>query len=661
MFRYGAPQVNVRGVDWASLLEELDWWKRVQLADRTILLRNAGRRFFGGSTAQPRDTHETFLQVLLSIETHGLNGQDPDQTTRLCEYLSDTMSYEEKMRFFKGAKPSSWRKELLPRHFSSKVWHDAFFAIEDLAAWEAGVSGPPGDRSVPHKAVTKTARSLLLFLRESGQPVPLTDAFAAMDGSALPVTALAASVLVRHFWCFLSLRAPDIEPCVGLWQPFVERLRRAAPSKPRALEPEGRYRQAFLIDDMTAIVGAALTEPLRMKSDGHSLYSAPTKEVECRMKPHPAWTNEILSSGDDRLYRALSVARKNGLVEEVKSNKGCSALGLTPRGREWIARPLSHRLRDVVDSFRQLWSTGMPGDGSSVDCCIGVRRDADLAALLMPEDYFSWLGGIYGSQDAAEFVHLNEFLDYYSRTNNLLMDRCAARAAKLPPDQALYEEEVERESRDLLRGFLVNRLLALDGAVLGLTRDGALCFCVTDVGRYLLGVAASLSESSPDARGIIVNPDFEIVFPAPNPVAEAEISRLADRVAGGRDVGSLFRITRTSVMKFASAGGTAEAALASLSRCAEQRIPANVEHEIRGWIAQCRHVGFRTASLVECPDAETAMRVRAIDPANIRPLTDTVLELPGLRYRADLVGKLRKVGIFEKPQNPQPAGLRRQS
>jgi hypothetical protein len=57
-------------------------------------------------------------------------------------------------------------------------------------------------------------------------------------------------------------------------------------------------------------------------------------------------------------------------------------------------------------------------------------------------------------------------------------------------------------------------------------------------------------------------------------------------------------------------------------------------------------VGLRTAHLIDCPDAETALRVRAIAGNKVAPITDAILEFHDWKEKAALVRKLREAGIF---------------
>ena len=143
---------------------------------------------------------------------------------------------------------------------------------------------------------------------------------------------------------------------------------------------------------------------------------------------------------------------------------------------------------------------------------------------------------------------------------------------------------------------------------------------------------------------MLVQPNFEVAFLAPNPAAEAEIGRFAERK--GRQVGILFVITKESVMRAAASGSTASAALETLERFGTKAVPANVRREIEGWFGACRRISVRSAVLIHCPDPETTTRVLGVAHDKAERLTDTVVELRDPGGQAGLLRKLRAMGIF---------------
>ena len=152
-----------------------------------------------------------------------------------------------------------------------------------------------------------------------------------------------------------------------------------------------------------------------------------------------------------------------------------------------------------------------------------------------------------------------------------------------------------------------------------------------------------------DAQGhLVVQPNFDVVFLSPSPLAEATLARFAERK--GRGVGTLFAITKKSILSAAGSGMTAAQVLDGLERLSAKPIPANVAREIAGWFDQCRRITVRSAVLIHCPDADTAARVVGASGKQAVPLTDTVVELSDARAKNELLRKLHGLGIFVEGQ-----------
>ena len=129
----------------------------------------------------------------------------------------------------------------------------------------------------------------------------------------------------------------------------------------------------------------------------------------------------------------------------------------------------------------------------------------------------------------------------------------------------------------------------------------------------------------------------------------AACAGFCERAGTGRNVGTLFRITKKSIHTAAGTGLTADAVLATLANAGNKAVPRNVEHEIKAWFAQCRNVAVRQATLIECPDAETAAKVARTWNGKASPLNPTVVELSRSVKKTEIVRKLRALGVFVRP------------
>jgi hypothetical protein len=246
-------------------------------------------------------------------------------------------------------------------------------------------------------------------------------------------------------------------------------------------------------------------------------------------------------------------------------------------------------------------------------------------------------------------VSLREFLVYHVTAQNPLPAIFRGRHSGTLYFQGRYmsspsPDEVERVWESLLLGFLRQRLLALGGVKVGPNARGEICFALTSAGRYLLGAAEDFEIGAEAAGQVVIQPNFEIVFLGPNGKAESEIARLAERK--GRHVGTLFRITKTSVQTAAAAGLTRERIMDTLKEHTTSALPKNVEREIAGWFGQYRQITARLAMVIDCPDAETATRVLSAAGKHVTRLSPTTLELHAPKPTPALLRKLRESGIF---------------
>jgi hypothetical protein len=261
-------------------------------------------------------------------------------------------------------------------------------------------------------------------------------------------------------------------------------------------------------------------------------------------------------------------------------------------------------------------------------------------------DYLQIVRETFLSVEKGRFVGLDAFLHFHRERNNpLLRDSLAGRLAWYESGYPGSAGEYDRRYwNDLLFNFLRLRLLPLGGIEAGVTAEGETCFTLTGAGEYLLGAARDVELVPTEKKEIVVQPDFEIVFLAPAPRAEAELVRIAER--RGKGIGPLFRITRPSVLKAAAAGMSAEEVLGLLEANASNPVPENVAHEVRNWMGRYRKAEIRRTLVIECPDPATADRIRSAAGGSVTALSPTHLELLDPKKKGILVRKLKEEGVF---------------
>jgi hypothetical protein len=330
----------------------------------------------------------------------------------------------------------------------------------------------------------------------------------------------------------------------------------------------------------------------------------------------------------------------------------------TVEGARWLALSLPDRVRVVLDAVREStdlapmrWHderAGMSFFSDQLTVSIYSAGEVDLRTPLTHAFSTVPHGGA---------VPVEDFLEYHARVGNPLLatpGKDGTRPIRLQYGGGMYgygdpnsRRSLQQLWRGLLSGFLVHRLVLLGGARVGRLADERLCFTLTDIGRYLLGIGKTFTYHIDIAGEVIVQPNFEIVFLAPAPVLEARLTRFAERT--GQRTGVLFRLTRASVLGAAEGGMSAEDMLQALREVSSRAVPANVVHQLRGWLASVRRVTLRRTMLLECEDAETAAQVCSLMRERARHVTDTILEVAGAadaKLDSTVVKRLRQAGVF---------------
>lgn len=520
------------------------------------------------------------------------------------------------------------------------------------------VPGEPTTLAVPH--TLSALQRLLRALAEHPHGIPFATLDAVLPDVDPPVRAAAVRAGIRYLLLFPALRGAGMDACLGLL-PAVARRMGPPPAAPAPVTPAQTFEAAFRMADMTALLVEAAAEPIPVRGADGSLYVRSQKAIAPRLLGLPPWVADFATFGedDDSALPPGVEERITFAVELLTSRKLASIaqagdryqLRPTASGRRWLALDERERLKEVLKPWResaQRMPMGWYSDGRETDF-FGVRAGFDLTR-------FAGLDGRAALEQAflsippGVMVSLREFVRHQSEVNNpFLVEGVPQRGRQYGwGHMPSRREEWEALWAKVLFGFVMLRLVPFGGGRLGVVGDPAQerhAFALTDAGRYLLGGADDFELAAAPEGEVVVQPDFEIVFLAAAPRVEAELGRFAERTGAG--VGALFRITRASVLRAAEQGLTADAVVGTLERVSRSGVPANVARQVRDWIGATRRVSVHPAVLVECPDAETAGRVRALGGPQVAEVTPTVLRLDATgKARAAFIKKLRDKGIF---------------
>lgn len=639
-------------------------------------------------------THRDCARALRAMHRHDIL-RAPTAAT-LCAYLSDQYTVEERRRLL-GYQfgYSTEAVSHLERQVSTAAW-----LAEPLASPEDGteplaprhVALPGEDGALPDAA------ALVRLLLERGGVLPLHQLPDVIEPERAAPAVLAG---LRRVWLLATMRADDLEPLLVLWPPTVARLRRPPPQLPAAELPVEEVCRSFLLDDAAAVLVAASAEPPRLRSNDYRMFAKAAERIATGFADLPPLLHGVSNwLRDVRLLAAVRMLTTLGHLRPAGLPGRDLRLEPTPLARAWLAASAADRLLAFADVVRRVgWSREpRPDAAAGAAVVLGPHgmyvadelADVDLDdvdfddfdddeldvdfAVHVPdlEAHVSVLPGYIAPSSLSTTVHhaiaaaygeipergavpLDAWFAYHARERNPLTDDRTG-SAYVCGLSLQYATDEQREAHwdRLLGHVLVNWLLPLGGVRIARLRDGRTGVALTAVGRYMLGLtdhfdrteALTIAGAAAGAHAprIVVQPNFDIVFIAPSPAAEAEIGRFAQRT--GNRVGTLFRITRDSVFTAAAAGVTAHDAIGALRELGTHAIPANVERELTDWFASCRRVHAAPAWLIRCPDEDTATRVLSAGGKDVRRVGPTVVELIEPKQRAALVRRLRKQGVF---------------
>ena len=579
--------------DWQGFLEDLQSWGELSIpARRTFLdgvrpglsliasagdpaveeLKDAGllsEADSPGYLVVPGNAAR-FHAVLKSLEKYPLF--ESPGLAALCGYLTDHYSPRERSLLHETL-------ALLPNDLPRIA------GLVSSVEWLGSALGRNG--SAQDADGLRTARALLRFFRDRRERVTVRDLQDYFPATTVENLCAGIRVGVRRAVFFLCLRRADLEPLLGIWPAAVRRLRRmAVVLAPEPVRAARTFMHPFLVEDMTTVLLAARTGPIPLRRGDEKPFARFVEETANALLSMPDWLERFLGlSMDGRIALALQALRLTGLLAPAGPpdglQRGSSTLSPSAGAEGWLHRPLAER-RDLA--ARSL-AAGSAGPSRLFDLLEEEWTSSDGAR----EEIMPWLLQAFSSVPLSSFIRFGDFAEYQAAIGSPL-GAAGQAAAREAPGQATAaaasEEALEELWKSFLGIFLGRCLLSLGGAEAGLTQEGAACFRLTPVGRRLLGLPGGGSDSerteTEDERGIIIQPNFEIVFLAPSPGAEAELGRFSERV--GREVGVLFRLTKQSIRRAAASGLGEEQVLGPLVRRAEGVIPPNVEHEIRGWL-----------------------------------------------------------------------------
>ena len=662
-------------IDWTEVLGRLPAWRAMPVAVRRFFIqwgdssraiplsldREAVRHLLdtgflalaqNGVICRLKPEHFPFRRAMRAMARHRIFDDNTDLMEQLGRYLAEQFTQSERYRLSTAA-------GRIDHRIADRPWLDALLECESCAEWESSSRWRCGcPLPVRSETVFLGARKLIRILMEGANPVEL-EAIPPLLNLDPGMGGLVIRWGVAHGMLFPSLRKQDLIPIAGILPCIHARLHRRNPGPPQPVNALEVPARPFLLEDMTALMVACAAQGVRLRSQDHGIFERVRRDIESTLAP----LDEVVSGlwrrvARDRLDAAQDALLQLGLV--AMSRRGL-LLHPTACGRRWLALDGTARLRTVLDHARDDLKQDRDRHG---DCTWSGQPHFPF----LPHAFFGFQGRrmdirkevarAAGSIPPDAFVRLGDFLVYQGEVLNPLTRPAAVGLRGLDGfGYGMYGqtiEELEAAWTELLRRFLVLRLLSLGGIALGLA-EGAVAIRLTPAGQYLLGQDVVLAPGAAGGRlPAVVQPNLDIVFLEPSPAAEAELSRFCERV--GRGVGAIFRLTRAAALRAFSGGLAFDSAIRTMEAVSSKPVPGNVRVTLRDWFAGFRRIEVQPAVLIRCPDAETALRVQALlgRKSPPRKVSDTVLEIGRIEDLRPYRPRLLKEGIVVDTAVVQP-------
>ncbi len=564
-------------------------------------------------------SRQDFLRVLRALRVQFVF-RAPKQPA-FAKYMEGLLTAAERDALRRESADYSERNWILFRQVTAPDWVEEFLSVRN-GDWETPYLTPGTPALLSNPEVLRTAQSLIRWLLDHGGRAGMHDIPPLPHEAELLSPALHASL--RYALLFAALDPDTMSATVGVWPGIAAHF--AAEPPPRNVVPDETLESPFLLEDMTALLIACATEPLRLRANDGQLFAKTVRDLSHSLRPLPKWVEQAFGmEPETRLLTTVAYVHAFELVEE----KGFppTQMVVSGRGRHWLSLNVGDRLRVLMDGVldRQQAVAGFQDfEGAQIGVTprvhIGSRKasppDMD-AAVMQP----------FRSLQGEGFFPIEEIVAFCRKSNPLLAVLREDKNAHFSlPSGYLNRPDTEQLQllwSDVVRGFLRSRLFPLGGVRLGKGKEG-FSLAITPAGRYFLGQTKRWQWVAATDSQVIVQPNFEVTFLGEAPGAEAEIGRFAER--RGRQIGALFQITKKSIFAASATGMTAENVLEILERVCTREVPGNVRREIQGWFAQCRKVSFESAMLIRCPDRETALRIVGLAKGSAVALNDTILE-----------------------------------
>ncbi len=600
-----------------------------------------------------------FHKLLKSLGQHDVFAPDNDRINRQISYLKTFYTNEERLNLTENH--GGYRRtdgDLLEQTGCAR-WLSRFLTANNPYTWNVELENrrtqPMLFDQEPDSDYRHMAKEILQELIHGDNPVTLTGAARHRKRNK---AAKAVVFLLENIFVYLSTDRNTLKPVIGI-HPFIHRFINAGKTALTVSDQPVSRCPPFLVDDLTTLLVGMLLKPIPVTQKDHEPYSRSVEEIASRFQAFPEECNFMHTYTDqDRVNLAVGAAGRLKLASLETIGKK-TYLTARKKSKEWLKLPPHEKLEEVMQAQRNAYSAekcedltrsglGENLNWTGVVNTVRGRLDRNRAPFNIKGSVagaFRKVSSAGGPVDAQEFLDNQLFVEnpYFTLFHSQIP--FTVNRYWFEDNTVDYREMVNEWYRNL-QSFIINTAIPFGMLNIGRVEgSNQHVIEVNDVGHYFLGEKNTLPVTEDTCgNAIIVQPNFEIVFLGPDPAAEVQIGQFSDRLGSG--IGTLFRLSRTSILQGASIGLDAGCILNTLEGLSEKPVPPNVKEQIKNWSAQCRRVTITTRVLFICPDGETALKVKSSGGDKVELISDTVVAVSDRKFAKTLANKLEKKGIF---------------
>ena len=425
-----------------------------------------------------------FIRVLRTLRGHSVF-QTPKPPT-FAGYMEQHLTAAERDALRHDPAGYSERNWILFRQVTSPYWVDDFLSATN-GDWERPYLPAGTPPLLSNTEVLSAAQSLIRWLLHHGGRVTMFDIPALQPDPELLSSALHAGL--RYALLFAALDPDTLDPIIGVWPTIAAHVALAAAPPPRNVVPTETFEAPFLLEDMTALLIACATEPLRLRANDGQLFAKTVRDLSNTLRTLPKWVEETFHMvAETRLLTTVAYVRTFGLVEE--KGHPPSHMAISARGRQWLGLSVGDRLRVLMDGVldRRQAVAGFDDFAGAQIGAVAPRVHVSTSMKPLP-DIDAAVLHTFGSRGEGFFPIEN--IVTFSRTVNPLLaisrkDKNASFAINSGYLNHPDTEQLQHIWSEAVRGLLRSRLLPLGGICLGRGKDG-LSIAITPAGRYFLG------------------------------------------------------------------------------------------------------------------------------------------------------------------------------